>query len=761
MALPAIRRERTEITQPGRRAGPRSRLRRWFGLNRLIGLGLLALLLVVYAGEPQPVETLRLKVFDLMQSIRPREVTVRPVTIVDIDEPSLARFGQWPWPRTLLAELVDKVFALGAAVVAFDVVFPESDRLNPAAVAVGLPGLDAETRRSLLALPSNDEILAGAIESRPVVLGRVGFAEQRSVVNEVPLSSPILVKKTIDAPPVAAVVVQAPTLIRNIPVIEAAGAGHGLVSLLPEADGIVRRVPAVYLHGEALFPGLAMEILRIAFQRRTLIAEMDAAGLKELRIARGVTVPTDGGGRVWPYFSRRDRAKYVSFAEVIDGTADPALFAGKLVIVGTSAFGLHDIRATPVERATPGVEVHAQVIENALTDGFLHRPNTMIAAELLLILTGGLLMIWLVPWIGAKGSLVLFAIVAGSATAAAWWLFTEAHILFDVAYPIIAMLLLYTFLTYMGYASEEAGKRRVREAFGFYLAPAMVEKLADDPSQLALGGETRPMSILFCDIRGFTTISEAFKSNPEALTQLINKLLTPLTAVILDRRGTVDKYMGDCIMAFWNAPLNDPCHARHACLAALEMQAVMAPLNDRLAAEAAAEGRSYQPLAIGVGINSGEVVVGNMGSDQRFDYSVLGDAVNLASRLEGQSKAYRVGIIVGENTRALVPDLALLELDRIRVKGKRDAVSIYTVVGDESVRTGNAFPVLKGAHDALLAAYRDRAWAAARGHLATCRGLIDGFDLAGLYDLYEQRLDEYEATPPPGDWDGVYVATSK
>jgi adenylate cyclase len=745
-----------------RKGSPRTLFfRRFFARDRLIALALLGVLLAVYRADPAPIEILRVKLFDLLQAVQPRQVTQRPVTIVDIDEASLAEIGQWPWPRSTLARLVETLTAGGAVVVAFDVVFPESDRMNPAAVAETLGGLDPDTRRRLVDLPSNDQRFAQAIGNGRVVLGRGGAGAPRQYPSNVPLRKTIVVKRAAGAPGPEAFVVRAPALIRNIPVVEQAAAGHGLVSLFPEADGVVRRVPAVMEHAGDLYPALAVEMLRVALRGSAILVEIDGAGVSAVRLSKQIGLPTDRNGRVWPHFSKYDLDKYVPAKDVLAGTVDPARIRDRLIVVGTSAFGLHDIRSTPVERAMPGVEVHAQIIENALTGGFLSRPNFINAPEFGLLLFGGLLMIWMVPRMGARWSLVLFCLVAGGAFAVSWYLFSRERVLFDIGYSILAMLVLYTFLTYSGYASEEASRRRVRTAFAHYLSPAMVEKLAEDPSQLRLGGETRPMSILFCDVRGFTSISEGFKNDPEGLTGLINKLLTPLTAIILDRRGTVDKYMGDCIMAFWNAPLDDPDHARHACFAALEMQAAMAPLNERLAAEAAAGGRTHVPLAIGIGINSGEVVVGNMGSDQRFDYSVLGDDVNLASRLEGQSKVYGVGIVVGERTGAAAADLALLELDLIRVKGKREAARIFTVVGDETTRTGNAFPGLAEVHARMLAAYRRQQWDEVRSALTLCRQRMDDFDLAGLYDLYERRVGEYERTPPEPGWDGVYIAATK
>ena len=267
------------------------------------------------------------------------------------------------------------------------------------------------------------------------------------------------------------------------------------------------------------------------------------------------------------------------------------------------------------------------------------------------------------------------------------------------------------------------------------------------------------MTLLFCDIRGFTTISEQFDA--EGLTRLINKFLTPMTEIIMAREGTIDKYMGDCIMAFWNAPLEDLDHARHACETALEMSARLGPLNDELRAEAEAAGRDHIPIKIGIGINSGEVCVGNMGSDQRFDYSVLGDAVNLAARLEGQSKTYGVGIVVGENSRTRAPDMAALELDLIQVQGKTTAVRIFALLGDGSFNHDGAFRDLTDAHDRMLSAYRKQDWRGARERMESCRGLDNGLGLAAFYDLYAQRISDYEQNPPPADWDGVFIATSK
>ena len=331
--------------------------------------------------------------------------------------------------------------------------------------------------------------------------------------------------------------------------------------------------------------------------------------------------------------------------------------------------------------------------------------------------------------------------------------------LVDPTYPGITTFALYTLMTFMGYTKTAAEKKQVRGAFGQYLSPALVEQLAEEPDRLQLGGEMKEMTLLFADIRGFTTVSKQFKDGPQGLTTLINRFLTPMTDMILARNGTIDKYMGDCIMAFWNAPLDDAEHGRHACDSALAMFGELDTLNATIKAERESAGELFRPINIGIGLNSGECCVGNMGSGQRFDYSVLGDTVNLAARLEGQSKNYGVGIVIGEATRDEAPQHASLELDLIKVKGKEEAVRIFSLLGDAAYRESAEFAALEDRHAAMLAAYRGQEWARARQLLAECRELDGTLDT--LYDLYAERLDDFEAHPPGAEWDGVFVATSK
>jgi adenylate cyclase len=737
-------------------------LKRAFSLDRLLGLALLAGAVVLYHVDPYPVQFLRLKTFDYYQQLKPRPIPKpegKPVTIIDLDEASLAAVGQWPWPRRTLAQMVQNLMQMGAVLVAFDVVFAEPDRMNPSNVVNALVGLDDETRAKLQKLPGGDAVFGQVIKRSRVVLGQAGYWEEIETKPGPPVRSSVAVLKQGKGVEPKLFLPEFRSLIRNVAEIEPVAAGRGIFSLVPERDGIVRRVPTLFVYKDNVYPSLSVEMLRVAFGRPTILVKANAAGVTEMAVTKDVRIPTDENGRVFPYFSRSDKSKYVSAKDVLDGTADISKIKGKLAIVGTSAVGLLDIRAVPTEPVIPGVEVHVQLIESALHKAYLSRPNYFKVAEMAFLLAGGLLMVILVPWVGAKWTALLLVLALGGAGGTSWYLFAEKRLLFDAFYAGVAIFLLYALLTYIGYIREESQRRQVRSAFAHYLSPAMVEKLAEDPSKLKLGGEMRNMTMLFCDVRGFTTISEMFDA--QGLTKLINKLLTPLTDAILKRQGTVDKYMGDCIMAFWNAPMDDPEHARHACEAALAMNEMMKPLNEKLAEEAKQENRKHVPLKIGTGINSGDVVVGNMGSDQRFDYSVLGDNVNLASRLEGQCKTYGVDIVVGQNTVAKIDGMALLELDAIKVKGKTEAVHIYTVLGNETVAGSAEFQALKKNHDAMLKAYRAQDWETARAKLDACRVKLNGFHMAEYYKIYEERVAEYEANPPGPDWDGVYVATSK
>jgi len=476
----------------------------------------------------------------------------------------------------------------------------------------------------------------------------------------------------------------------------------------------------------------------------------------------GVEIPTDENGQLWVHFNAHNKDRYVSAKDILDGTVDQRKLAGKLVLVGTSAIGLFDIKTTPIDAAIPGVEVHAQTLETIMSNSFLTRPNYAIAAEITLAVLVGLIIIILVPITSVLTVTFIGGTIGAGLVAMSWYLFIQHSMLIDVAYPLLSALVIFSTLVFMNYFREERERSKVRSAFGQYLSPDLVEQLAENPEKLVLGGETRELTILFSDVRGFTTISESFKSDPQGLTTLINRLLTPLSHAVMDTGGTIDKYMGDNIMAFWNAPLDNDRHARDACSAALSMLTRLKHLNVIRKEEAKTNQIAFLPLEIGIGINTGECVVGNIGSDMRFDYSVLGDAVNLAARLEGQTKFYGVSIIIGEKTAEQVKDtFAVLELDAIRVKGKTEPEVIYTVLGEAKGLENDIFIRLEKETAKMLAHYRNQQWTQALKSLNISRKTAKTLSLDALFDMYQERIKTFKKSPPPSNWDGIWIMTSK
>jgi adenylate cyclase len=737
------------------------RWRRWFlrqfGFARLLCLGLLVGLAALRLADPAPIEELRVRTFDAFQVINPRIKTARPVTIVDIDEKSLAKFGQWPWPRTQIADMIINLTSLGAVVIAFDIVFAEPDRLNPDAVAGSMRYIDEVTRAKLRALPSNDQVLAEAIKRSRVVLGETALAEVNPQFDK---SLPLTGLAMLGEDPLP-LLFDFPGLLRNVPVLEASAAGRGLITIKSERDGIVRRVPMLMIAQGETMPSLTFEILRVITSTPTILIKSEKAGIKSVAV-RGLDIPTDHNGRLWIHFADQDPSIYISAADVLDGSVAPDRIAGKLVLIGTSAVGLNDIKTSPVSPTIPGVEIHAQVLESALTKSLLSRPLWGAVLEFGAAILLGLLVIAFAPLFGPVTLVAVGALFASLLVSVAWYFYTEQRLLIDFTYPLLSTTVIYLTLIFTNFVREQAQRRQIRSAFGQYLSPALVAQLAQSPEKLVLGGEEREMTIMFSDVRGFTTISESYKSDPQGLTTLMNRFLTPLTNAILARKGTIDKYMGDAIMAFWNAPLDDREHQLNACEAALDMLERIDALNRQREIEAKAGGHAFIPINVGIGLNTGTCVVGNMGSDLRFDYSVLGDSVNLASRLEGQSKEYGFPIIVGSKTALAVKDqFAILELDFIMVKGKKEPEVIYAIAGRQDTALSEGFQRLRNLTIEMLACYRSRDWDGALDAIARGRRSDDGHALGNLYKLYEARILGYQKTPPPEDWNGAYALLTK
>lgn len=731
-------------------------LRRRFGSARALCLVLLGALLFLRVADPHALEEIRLRTFDMFQMIQPRDATQRPVVIVDIDEASLKKFGQWPWPRTRVAELVNRLTQLGVLAVGFDIVFAEPDRLSPQIAAETYRDLDEVTRAKLRALPSNDQVMADAIRRSRVVLGETGLPE-RDPQAERQETAGVSWRGTDPARFLFAY----PGLLRNIPVLDQAAAGRGLFSILTERDGIVRRVPMFMTAQDAIKPALALEMLKVATNQSTVLITANDAGIAQVGIP-GFIMPTDKNGRLWVHFAPHDPARYVSAVDVIEGRGTTERFSRRLVLVGTSAAGLLDQKTTPIDSIIPGVEIHAQVLEGILTQSMLTYPNYALGAELTALFAIGIAIIVLAPMLNAALLLLFGAIIIALTAGTSWYLFTQQKLLIDFTYPLLASLLIYLTLVFTNYIREQAQRRQIRSAFSHYMAPALVEQLAQSPDKLKLGGEERDMTIMFSDVRGFTTISEAYKDDPQGLITLMNSFLTPLTNAITDRKGTIDKYMGDAIMAFWNAPLDVATHELNACEAALDMLDCVERLNREREQQARSSGTPYFPIQIGVGINTGTCVVGNMGSDFRFDYSVLGDSVNLASRLEGQCKSYGLPIIIGSRTAQTIKDrFAILELDFIAVKGKKEPEVAYAIMGREDMARSGKFQFWRDLNMRMLTRYRGRDWTGALAVIEEGRAADSENRFRTLYEVYDRRIRAFQITPPPEDWDGAYALESK
>lgn len=736
-------------------------LRRWFkrrvGYARLACFALLIGFAALRVFDPAPIEELRVRTFDTFQVIDPRVKTARPVTIVDIDEKSLAKLGQFPWPRTRIADLITNLTRLGAVVIAFDIVFSEPDRLNPDAAADTFRNLDEETRAKLRALPSNDQILADAMRQSRVVLGESGLPY---VIAELDNSLPVTGLAMRGEEP-QRFLFEFPGLLRNVPVLEHAAAGRGLFTIKPERDGIVRRVPMIMQAQGTTMPSLTFEMLRVATGAGTILIKAEKAGVQSVGV-RGFEIPTDHNGQLWVHFAHHDPDIYVSAVDVLEGRVPQDKIAQKLILIGTSATGLYDLKTTPVSPAMPGVEIHAQVLESALTGAVVSQPTYGIVIEFLTAILFGFLVIAFAPRFGPISLVALGALFATLLAGTSWYFYTRHRLLVDFTYPLMSTTSIYLTLIFTSFVREQKQRRQIRSAFGQYLSPALVEQLALSPERLVLGGEEREMTIMFSDVRGFTTISESYKHDPQGLTALMNRFLTPLTNAILARKGTIDKYMGDAIMAFWNAPLDDKEHEINACEAAVDMLERIDELNKLREQEAEEGGHAYIPLNVGVGLNTGVCVVGNMGSDLRFDYSVLGDSVNLASRLEGQSKEYGFPIIVGSRTALAVKDkFAILELDFIMVKGKKEPEVIYAIAGRADTAQSGRFQRLRNLTIEMLACYRGRDWEGALMTIERGRKTDDANSLELLYDLYEARIRGYQKDPPPEDWNGAFALLTK
>ncbi len=687
------------------------------------------------------------------------------VVIVDIDEVSLRAEGRWPWPRNKLARLVETLFEdYDIRLLGFDIVFAEPDESSGLKVLEGLAAeklkgdqayLDslAEVRPTL----DYDAIFSETIGRYPVVLGYYfnidsgeGFDTPRSGA----LPDPTLVKSVFQGKKVQ--FLEASGYGGNLPRLTTQAIGAGHFSQQPDPDGVVRRVPMLVRFEDNYYSSLSLEVVRHALGGAEVLPHFEKPlfdtrgypGLEWLTVGQA-RIPVDRHVKTLvPFRGRQGSFHYVPATQVLHGTADKGVLQGKIVLVGTSAPGLLDLRATPMEEAYPGVEVHANLIAGILNDNVLQFPEYTLGAEVILLLVVGIGMI-------VAGALLspLVTTVFTIGGIVAYIGFNHLVWTNGVVLPVASgvMMVLTMFLLHMsyGYFVETRGKRQLTGLFGQYVPPELVDEMARAPTAYSLEAENRELTVLFSDVRGFTTISEGLP--PKDLAELMNQFLTPMTEIIHTRRGTIDKYMGDAIMAFWGAPLPDPDHARHALEAGMQMIERLEQVNVEFAR------RGWPEVRIGVGINTGTMSVGNMGSEFRMAYTVMGDSVNLGSRLEGLTKNYGVGIICSETTTAAVPEYAYRELDRVRVKGKAKPVAIYEPLCLREELDAAWKKELKLYHEAIRL-YRTQQWDMAELNLVN---LMKTSRSPDLYRVYIDRIQHFRAMPPAPDWDGVFEHKTK
>jgi len=684
-------------------------------------------------------------VFDAYQLVKPREATDPPVAVIDINEASIGKLGQWPWSRSTVAEIVTRASGFGAAAIGFDIVFSEPDRTAPARLV-------DEMRRQGVAiqvgpdLPDPDALLAQAVADNTVALGIALSNETTATAPDPKAGFSFL------GPDPKARLTPYSGALSNLPSLTERATAMGYFSFPPTPDNIIRSFPLVSKSGERLYPALSIETLRIAQQEGSFILRSagteEGSAFTDLRVG-ALDVPLSADGEIWIYYSGLPNMPVISAADFFDPAKADLLagqIQGRILLVGTSAVGLRDIVATPIDAAIAGVKVHAEIIDQIASGVFLQRPDWMIGAERAAAIAVGLILLTVLATATPALALVTGLLLSGLVAGGSWLAFSKALTLFDPLLPLAALgSVLLTALPLLLMLTHRE-KRFVRESFGRYLSPTLVERLSENPEGLTLGGEDRELTILFSDIRGFTTLSERLA--PTELTGLLNNFLTPMTDVLLRREATIDKYIGDAIMAFWNAPLEITEHPQKACLAALDMVSALERLNRE----------SGMALKIGIGLNTGIACVGNLGSDQRFSYSCLGDSVNLASRVEGMTKLYEVSILVTEEVRARTTGLVFAEIDRVRVVGRQAPVMLFALIGADMGTTAEQIDLLRG-HAAFIAAWQSGDLAAAREELARLLALPDNA-LSGTHRLYQQRLATLPETAP-ADWDGVFTASSK
>jgi adenylate cyclase len=661
-------------------------------------------LLLLRAADPLPVRVARETTFDLFQQLRPRSAPPDlPVRIIDIDEASLAQLGQWPWPRDRFALMVQRLTELGAAAIALDVLFAEPDRLSPAQLLGTGSDYDADFARALAEAPAVLAV-ARAIGTRDVAIApKSGYALTGS--------------DTLAALPTLG------AAAAPIPSLYDAAKGLGVASLDQSGAGTARRLPLLWSGGTAPLPTLSLEALRVAAGASTLVIMGDSTGARTIDGIRvgDFDIPTGPTGDLWLYYRPLPPETFISATALLadDYARLAPMLSGHIVLVGASAAGLLDLRQSSLGETVSGVSIHLQALEQILTGTYLLRADWVGGAELLALVLVGAAIVVVLMIMGPIIALLFTGMIAAMAVATSWFAFAELGLLLDPSFALFTALATYAAMAFFRYAVTDRDRRHIRRAFAHYIEPRFLSQIEGDPSLLRLGGSLRELTIMFCDVRNFTRLGA--RTAPEDLVGLLNRLFGVLGAAIVANGGTIDKFIGDAVMAFWNAPVPVSDHARSACLAALSMRKALRQLN----------AGSAEPIAIGIGIATGPALVGNIGFEARFNYSCLGDTVNIASRVEGACKIVGYDILITAETLNGTSSLATLPIGAVPLRGLPQAEPLHLLVGDHETARSPAFLALAEAHATLRSARPDEL----DRHLAPCIALARQVD-AGLVPFY-------------------------
>lgn len=738
--------------------------RKWL-LPTLLSLAMTAILAVMYLYKPATIAQLGNQATDHFHRTNPREYNPdTPVRIIDIDEDSIAKIGQWPWPRTTVARMNDRLNDAGAAVIAYDMIFSEPDRTSPENIVPILRAnpLAPEGFSIPDGLQSHDDIFAQSLARSNAVLAI--FLTGKSGGNLPQVKQGFAYA---GAPPTQ----QIPDFkgsLQSLPNLEKGAAGNGNVSFSPDRDSIIRTAPMLARIDDRILPSLSMEALRVAQGASSFtVKSSNASGefgsvgseLTEVTSIKvgNFTVPADGRGHLQLYLTESRPERYIPAWQVLQNFGEwEDRIAGHVVFIGTSAEGLKDIKSTALNAAEPGVAIHAQAAEQIINEQYLLRPYWATMIELWTLIAAGLILSFALPRISAtKGA--IFTIMMGLLFwNSAKWAFVNKQFIVDPVYPLITILSVYLIASLSSFYLTESERSRIRNAFSMYLSPDLVRKVSEDPGLLKLGGEDREMTILFVDVRSFSRISE--NMSPSEITTFLNLFLTPMTDILQDHKATIDKYMGDAIVAFWNAPLDDPDHQANAARAVLAMQNTLEDLNEKYMNQD--EVKWPENVRMGIGLNTGVCTVGNLGSEQRFSYSIIGDAANVASRIEGLTKQYGVTIMAGSAAAKDMTQFALIEADLIKVVGRDTPERIFIIAGDETLAADADFLEFKAKHDVFLAAYRAGDFETALAMTTDLLPMAERYKISGYYRTLTARLHIFIASAPK-HWAGVFEARSK